>query len=297
MSVITSKINKIDDKMKKFILSACAVFAMALTFTSCDKKAKAVADQAEMTVLMDSIKNEAISIFEDIEIQRVHLMQEVIVTPKEVIVLDPKFFLDLDMAAKAEDMNTKASLMGMYGADQAINEQCYGAEIKTAERAAVIRGLATDLNLALPTDAELDSIAKINKLQAQQAASGITADNFRRALESNSADIVVRALVHFISEITLDNCEVYNQLNGFVDEVDMAKQVQPATPIMTNCVKLINLLSPCYPSLAELGTLTEKVNAILEVEEDSDEYYAAIIEYFNYIKTLRAEIAPVEARD
>lgn len=283
--------------MKKFILSACTLCAMALTFTACNPKSKAAADQAEMSVLMDSIKDEAITIFEEIELQRIHLMQEVIVTPKEVIVLEPKFFLDLDMAAKAENLDTKSALIGMYGADQAINEQCYGAEVKTAERAAVIRQLAADLNLALPSDEELDSLSQINKLQAQQAASGITAANFRKALESNNADIVVRALVHFISEITLDNCEVYNQLNGFVDEVDMAKQVQPATPIMTNCVKLISLLSPYYPSLAELATLTEKVNAILEVEEDSDEYYTAIIEYFNYIKTLRAEIAPVEARD
>lgn len=283
--------------MKKFILSASVIFATALAFTACDNKRKAAADQIEMTVLMDSIKGEALTIFEEIELQRIHLMQEVVVTPKEVIVLEPKFFMDLNKAAEAEDMNMKAALLGMYGADQAINEQCYGAEVKTAERAAVIRQLAADLNLALPTDAELDSLSQINKLQAQQAASGITADNFRKALESNNADIVVRALVHFISEITLDNCEVYNQLNGFVDEVDMAKLVQPATPIMTNCVKLINLLTPYYPSLAELTTLTEKVNAILEVEEDSDEYYTAIIDYFNYIKTLRAEIAPVEARD
>lgn len=283
--------------MKKYLLSACAAVMAAMLTTSCDPKKGAASEAAEAQELVDSIKEEALALFGEIEIQRVHLLQDVIVTPKEVIVLEPKYFLDLALAKEAENMDVKAALIGMYTADQTINEQCYGGEVNTVAREQVIRQLGAELNLPLPSDAELDSIGQIDKYQARQAATGITADNFRKALEANNADVVVRALVHFVSEITLDNCEVYNQLNGFVDEVDMAKQVQPATPIMTNCVRLVELLSPYYPSLTDLAELTERVNGVLAVEEDSDEYYTAIIEYFNYIKKLRAEVSPVVARD
>ncbi|MCF0195901.1 MAG: hypothetical protein HUK03_01415 [Bacteroidaceae bacterium] len=284
--------------MKKTIVFAGLALAALCTLTSCDQKKKAATDaDVETEVLVDSIKQEAIAIFDEIEIQRVHLMQDVIVTPEKVIVLEPKFFLNLSLGEVAETADTKADLLGMYAADQAFNEQCYGSEIKTAERAAVIRKLGADLNLAMPTDEQLDSISQSSKADAQKAASGITGENFRKSLESDNAATVVRALTYFIVETTLDNEEVYNQLNGFVDEIDMAKRVQPATPIMINCVKLIKLLAPYYPNLESMTELTEKVEKVMNVEEDSDEYYAAVVEYFNYIKSMRGKIVPVEARD
>ncbi|MCF0203000.1 MAG: hypothetical protein HUK08_06530 [Bacteroidaceae bacterium] len=266
--------------MKKSILCLGALCIAALSFTSCNSAKQKQAAEEESVKLADSIRDQALVLYDEITAEKTTLMQDVVVLPEGVKVIEPKFFIPIERAEKAQTDTEKSALLGMYATDQAYNENSYGSAIKYDEREAVIKKLATDLNFEIPSTEEVDS--GIHK--------SISAEMLRESLNSPNADKAVMAIVYSAVEATLNRQAIYESVNGYVDNIDLAKHAKKGIPTMQKTAKLISLLSPFYETLSPLQMLVHKLSKVTDAEEDSNEYLDAIIEFDNYVKELRAKI-------
>lgn len=280
--------------MKKTFFMAAMLVAAVVGFTSCDNKKAA---QAEETagVLVDSIKAQAVAVFGEVSQERVILMREAVVTPEGVELLTPKYFVDLTLGEKAETPEEQAAFLGMYTADQTVNERCYAGAVDTEARQQAIAKLGATLNISMPTEEQLDSVRNANQEDVQSAMAGLTLRNFEEALDTDGADEMIHAVVYYVAELTIDNEMIYETMNGVVDEIDIVETgvVQKSVPMIEKTIKLIKLLQPYYPSLEGLSELVQKVDAISVAKKDSIEYNTAILEFFRYIKDLRGKVAAV----
>ncbi|MCF0183120.1 MAG: hypothetical protein HUK01_02135 [Bacteroidaceae bacterium] len=268
--------------MKKMFFLAVAV-ALSFAFTACNSKKSEPAEAMEV-VLTDSIKSEAIAIFELIKTDQTAMVESVAKLSDEKKSIPAKYFMPLEAADNAQTMEQKCALLGCYVVDCQTEKYVYGNDC-TPLRHTVIARLAVDANLQskgeLPEDVTADELnAKIKELSVE---------DFKTALENNDADNQIVVLTYGIMELTLNNQAVFELENGYIDNVAIAEQYKPAEPIMKNLVKLIELLAPHYESLAPLSALTEKIGAIINAA-DEDAKVVAIMDYDRTIREMRGKL-------
>ncbi|MCF0194292.1 MAG: hypothetical protein HUK00_03825 [Bacteroidaceae bacterium] len=269
--------------MKKMFFLAVAV-VLSFAFVACNSKKNSEPVEEMEEVLTDSIKQEAIAIFELIKTDQTAMVESVAKLSDEKKAIPAKYFMPLEAADNAQTMEQKCALLGCYVIDCQTEKFVYNNDC-TPLRHTVIARLAVEANLQskgeMPEEVTADELnAKIKDLSVE---------DFKAALENNDADNQVVVLAYGIMELTLNNQAIYELENGYIDNVAIAESYKPAEPIMKNLVKLIELLAPHYESLAPLSALTEKIGAVVNAA-DEDSKVVAIMDYDRTIREMRGKL-------
>lgn len=274
--------------MKKILFSAVLAMGMATLFTACDSKKVKVAEatEAAATALADSIKDEAMNLFRDIQSERVTMMREIVVTKDEVKMLPVKFFLDLAQAEKAQTNYQRAQLLGIYMADKQCDMNTFSSHNDAKERDAVIAKLAAEANLQL---AGVDSVENMSNEERQEALNEVTLANIEKDLENGNADASLVAASYSVVEATLCKIGVAEMMDEY-DQQEIFKNILAHKNVLANTVRLHTLLLPYYESLQEMNTLIERINAVVEANDEAATDLA-LMQYINYCKETRGKIA------
>lgn len=274
--------------MKKFLFSALLAMGAAMTFSSCDGKKAKIAAEAEETAteLTDSIKEQAMALFRDIQSERVTMMREIVVTKDEVKMLPVKFFLALDVADKAQTNLQRAQLLGIYMADKQCDEATFSSHNEAKERDAVIAKLAAEANLQVAT---VDEVGNMTEEEKQAALNDVTLANIENDLENGNADASLVAASYSIVEATLCKIGVAELMDEY-DQQEIFKSLLMHKEMLANVVKLHTLLLPYYESLEEMSDLVERINGVVEATDEASTD-VALLKYINYCKETRGKIA------
>ena len=259
----------------------------SLIFVSCDSKKPAANVEEQATVITDSVKMQAIELFKTVKFENDIILQEIEVLPQGIRIVPVKYFLPLEWADKAQTVEQKCAMLGCYTVDAQYDKLVYGSNNSPKERRAVIAKLFAEANVA--TDAStLDSIAALEREDYIKGVQEFTLKNFEEALENNQADNQVVVLLYSLVETTLDQ-EYANEQRGEYDQMAMINDMKKGEKAMKSVVELIKLLSPYYESLNTLVPVTEKIQAVLDAQDEGrkDEAY---MNYNNYIKELRGKL-------
>ena len=269
--------------MKKnlfMIMALAAVFA----FSSCNNQKTTDPGEEEAVALTDSIKEQALAIFEAVRADQKTLVESVFKLSDDKKAIPAEYFMPLAAADNAQTMEQKCALLGCYVVDGQTERLVYGTA-SSAERNAVIAKLAVEANLQSKGEVSDDLSAEDMNAKIQE----VSVEDFKAALANDDADNQIIVLAYSIMEATLNNQAVYELQNGLIDDIAITEQYAPIMPMLANFVGLVNLLAPHYASLSNLTPVTDKIGAIINaVDEDSK--IVAILDYNRTIREMRGKL-------
>lgn len=273
--------------MKKFFFPFACIALIALICSACqgkkDKEPVMIEDIKAEVQITRELKDELIKTFEQYQQYEAGFFKMMQEGRDEKLVQTDNIYLPLSYAEKAQTLDQKYFLMGMYMND--ILGERYFNRINDEERAKIVAKLAVETNMPALASTNWEQVMKVtwDELQSEKAAN-LLAD-FKTALDNGSADKFIQIATGAYIEAKYSQ-NVVREMIG-----ELANSQPPAWVVHANVekciVELVDKMLPFYPTLKATLPLVSDMRD-LHREMTDEEMKVAYSHYIDNIKERRA---------